>query len=236
MRFQTNCGVWVCVNFREVGLCNRPNLLTRAIDINSYLAYHFTRDSLTLKGDWIFTFMLYSELPPEPEFEREILGWNDVDKLIDHLIPQFNGEFDGILMITNGGLIPGGILSEAMDIKHVLTASVYIPSTVDRKLAWPTFMQFPPDTLLSGRRILVVNDIWANGRVIMIVKGRLAAVGCEAETAVLHYRMKSNLFHDTGPDYYGAITDRQIVYPWESSMFLQGPLSPSRGPGRYPAI
>lgn len=171
---------------------------------------------------------------PEEEFQREILSWNDIDKLIDHLIPQFRGEFDGLLMITKGGLVPGGILSEALGIKDVLTASVYFPDDVDQKLAWPTFMQFPPDTLLTDRRILIVDDIWANGRAIMMVVGRLAAVGCEAETAVLHYRIRSNLFPDTGPDYYGAITDRYLVYPWEMSVLPRGTLKPGTGP--LPAI
>lgn len=177
-------------------------------------------------------------LPPEsmsyPELQREILNWTDVDKLIDHLIPQFRGEFTGLLMITNGGLVPGGILSEAMGIKHVLTASVYFPDEVDEKLAWPTFVQFPPDTLLINRRILIVDDIWANGRAIMIVRGRLRAIGCECETAVLHYRLRSNLFPDDGPDYYGAITDRYIVYPWEMSVLPRSAIKPGTGP--LPAI
>jgi hypoxanthine phosphoribosyltransferase len=178
--------------------------------------------------------MLPLESPPPEEPPREILSWTDIDKLIDHLMPQFRGEFDGLLMITKGGLVPGAILSEAMDIKHVLTASVYFPDEVDEKLAWPTFMQFPADTLLINRRILIVDDIWANGRAIMIVRGRLAAVGCECETAVLHYRLRSNLFSDSGPDYYGAITDRYIVYPWEMSVLPRGSLKPGTGP--LPAI
>ena len=164
---------------------------------------------------------------------REILSWEDIDKLIDHLIPQFRGEFDGILMVTNGGLIPGGMLSEALGITHVLTASAYFPDEVDQKLAWPTFIQFPPDTLVTNRRMLIVDDIWANGRALMVVKGRLAAAGCESETAVLHFRHRSNLFPDTGPDYYGAITDRYIVYPWESSIFRRGGKT---GTGPLPAI
>lgn len=171
---------------------------------------------------------------PEEELKREILSWEDIDKLIDHLIPQFRGEFDGLLMITKGGLIVGGILSEAMDIKHVLTATVYFPDEVDQKLAWPTFIQFPPDTLLTNRRILIVDDIWANGRAIMIVQSQVAAAGGEGETAVLHYRMKSNLFPDAGPDYYGAITDRYIVYPWETSMLPRQTTKPGTGP--LPAI
>jgi len=178
--------------------------------------------------------MLPHETPPPEEPPREILSWADIDKLIDHLLPQFRGEFDGLLMITKGGLVPGAILSEVMGIRHVLTASVYFPDEVDQKLAWPTFMQIPADTLLMNRRILIVDDIWANGRAIMIVRGRLAAVGCEAETAVLHYRMRSNLFHDTGPDYYGAITDRYIIYPWETSVLPRRLLKPGTGP--LPAI
>ncbi len=173
----------------------------------------------------------FEEQPPE-EIKRDILSWADIDKLVDHLIPQFRGEFDGILMITKGGLILGGILSEALNIHHVLTASVYFPDDVDERLAWPTFMQFPPDTLLTNRRILITDEIWATGRASMIVRGRLAAVGCEAETAVFHYRLRSNLFHDTGPDYYGAITDRYIVYPWETSVAPS--LKPGTGP--LPAI
>jgi hypoxanthine phosphoribosyltransferase len=171
----------------------------------------------------------FEEQPSEIQ-RREILSWDDIDKLIDHLIPQFRGEFDGLLMITKGGLAPGGILSETLGIKHVLTASVYFADDVDQKLAWPIFMQFPSDTLLTGRRMLIVDDIWANGRAIMIVKGRLAAVGCESETAVLHYRMRSNLFPDTGPEYYGAVTNRYIVYPWETPIPPLNRFKPGTGP------
>lgn len=153
--------------------------------------------------------------PSTDDLQREYLTWSGVDALVDHLLPQFRGEFDGLLMITRGGLIPGGCLVEAMGIEHVLTASVYFDPAIDRKLAWPAFMQFPNDVLLMNRRILIVDDIWANGRNIVVVKSRVIAAGAHAETAVLHYRPRSNLFASTGPDYYGAITDRHIVYPWE---------------------
>ena len=167
---------------------------------------------------------------PQETLKREILSWQDIDNLIDHLIPQFDNEYDGLLMIGKGGLIPGAILSETLGITHVLTASVFFPDDVDQKLAWPTFIQFPPDTLLSNRRILVVDDIWARGRATVIVQGRLAAVGCECDVAVLHYRLKSNLFPDSGPTYYGAVTDRYIVYPWETSLLPRRNLKPGSGP------
>ena len=52
------------------------------------------------------------------QMRRELLTWKDVDKLIDHLLPQFEGDFEAMMIITRGGIIPGGILAEAMDIKQ----------------------------------------------------------------------------------------------------------------------
>ena len=157
---------------------------------------------------------------------HEILNWIDVDKLIDHLIPQFNGEFDGLVMITRGGLIPGGILCEALGIQNVHTAAIHIESPTYENMSWPTFMQFPIDALVAGKQLLVIDDIWAKGRNMVVVKSRLEAAGAHVETAVLHFRPKSNQFPDTGPDYYGAITSNYIIYPWEtfSSEYLSSSL------------
>ncbi len=55
---------------------------------------------------------------------RERLSWDDVDALIDHLIPQFDHTFDGMLLITRGGIVPGGMLAAALQIERVLTAAV----------------------------------------------------------------------------------------------------------------
>ena len=152
--------------------------------------------------------------PSTEDLQREYPNWSDIDALIDHLLPQFRGEFDGLLMITRGGLVPGGYLVESLGIEHVLTASVHFPE-FESRMVWPTLVQFPSDALLVSRRVLIVDSVWANGRTIMFVKGRVTAAGARAETAVLHFRPRSNLFPSTGPDYYGAITNRYIVYPWE---------------------
>ena len=47
---------------------------------------------------------------------RELVSWEEVDRLIQYLLPQFEGEFDSMVMITRGGVIPGGLLAEAMNI------------------------------------------------------------------------------------------------------------------------
>lgn len=155
--------------------------------------------------------MTIPTMPSTPDF----LTWQDVDKLIDILLPQLRGPYDALLMITRGGIVPGGLIAEALDIGYVLTAAVQFPEAGQARLAWPNFLQFPDERLLRGKRVLIVDDIWANGRTLTTVKGRVLGAGGKAEAAVLHYKPGSSLFRETGPDYYAAITDRFIVYPWE---------------------
>jgi len=155
---------------------------------------------------------------------RERLTWDDVDALIDHLVPQFNHEFDGMVIITRGGIVPGGLLAAVLQIEHILTAAVDFPAESDmeanrqgnRFLAWPQFLQFPEDSTLTAKRILIVDDVWGSGRTITAVKNRVSAAGGIPYTCVLHFNPYRNLFGNFRPDFYAAITDAYIVYPWES--------------------
>jgi hypoxanthine phosphoribosyltransferase len=150
---------------------------------------------------------------------HEMLTWEDVDRLVDHLIPQFEGEFEAMVMITRGGIIPGGLLAEAMGITHILTAAVDFPAQIEmekgRLMAWPKFIQFPDAQLLQGRRTLVVDDVWGSGRTITAVKNRVSAAGGIPSTCVFHFNPYRNLFSSARPDYFAAITDAYIVFPWE---------------------
>jgi len=150
---------------------------------------------------------------------REVLSWGEIDRLIDYLLPQFRREFTAMLMITRGGIIPGGILAEAMNITHLLTAAVDFPAQVatekGKLLAWPEFIQFPSEDKLRGRPTLIVDDVWGSGRTITAVKNRVSAAGGFPETCVLHFNPYRNLFGSARPDYFAAVTDAFIVYPWE---------------------
>jgi hypoxanthine phosphoribosyltransferase len=62
---------------------------------------------------------------------------------------------------------------------------------------------------------LIVDDVWGSGRTITAVKNRVSSAGGFPETCVLHFNPYRNLFGTGRPDYYAAITDATIVYPWE---------------------
>ena len=47
------------------------------------------------------------------------------------------------------------------------------------------------------------------------VKNRITSSAGVAYTCVMHFNPYRNLFGTVRPDYYAAITDAYIVYPWE---------------------
>jgi hypoxanthine phosphoribosyltransferase len=149
------------------------------------------------------------------EQRREIVSWEEVDLLIDHLLPQFRREFTAMVVITRGGIVPGGLLAEAMNITHILTAAVDFPAQFAGHMAWPEFIQFPADDKLRGRPTLIVDDVWGSGRTTTSVRNRVSAAGGFPETCVLHFNPYRELFGTARPDYYAAVTDAFIIYPWE---------------------
>jgi hypoxanthine phosphoribosyltransferase len=163
------------------------------------------------------------------------LTWEDVDVLIDILLPQLEevGPFQAMVMITRGGVIPGGLLAETLDIQHMLTAAVDFPSTQQAGLmAWPKFLQFPNDNLLEHRRTLIVDDVWGSGRTSTSVRERVARATSQVYTCVLHFNPYRSLFIKAKPDYYAEATDAYIIYPWEvdRGTYGVGQLDPSPDP------
>ena len=148
-----------------------------------------------------------------------LLSWQDIERLVNYLIPKFDREFNAMLMITRGGIVPGGMLAETMDLTHVLTAAVDFPSQFEAEqnklMAWPQFIQFPAEEQLLGRTVLIMDDVWGSGRTITAVKNRVSAAGGFPETCVLHFNPYRNLFGEVRPDYYADVTDSFVIYPWE---------------------
>ena len=111
------------------------------------------------------------------------------------------------------------MVAEALKMKNVLTASVSFTDNREpgqpTRLSWPRFLQFPIDSLLEGRKILVVDNLWFHGRTIMAVKGRIETAGGIPEIAVIHWKPESSYFPDQEPNYYAEITEDFIHYPWQ---------------------
>jgi len=57
------------------------------------------------------------------------------------------------------------------------------------------------------------------------VKGRCEAAGAFASTCVFHFNPYRSLFSRAEPDFYAAVTDAHIIYPWEIDRGIKGELA-----------
>ncbi len=146
---------------------------------------------------------------------KRILGWDDITREVDDLVHRIGAGYDAMLVITRGGMVPACLISERLDIRNILVAAVQLYTGIGTTLDAPIFLQFPSDSLLNGKRILVVDDVWDSGRTAMCVRQRIQSAGGIPTLAVLHYKPRASRFPDEQPDFYAELTDDWLVYPWD---------------------
>ena len=146
------------------------------------------------------------------------LDWDDIEELVGRLVAKLPRDYDLILVITRGGMVPACLVSERLDLRNIVAAAVmfYTEGTADpdQTLTEPIFLQFPADPLLMGKRILIVDDVWETGHTAMAVRRRVREAGGRGETAVLHFKPGRSEFGETGPDFFAKKSNDWLVYPW----------------------
>lgn len=148
---------------------------------------------------------------------KRILGWDDITRLVDRLAGQLQGQdFDAMLVVTRGGMVPAGLLSESLDIRNILVAAVQFYTGIGTTLDQPEFLQFPDASLLHDKSILVVDDVWDSGRTAAEVRDRVRQHGGRPVMAVLHYKPRASRYPDQAPDFHAEVTEDWIVYPWDN--------------------
>jgi hypoxanthine phosphoribosyltransferase len=146
---------------------------------------------------------------------KQHLTWTQIEDLAIRLADRLPTDYDVMLVVTRGGMVPACIVSERLNLRNILVAAVMFYTAQEHTLDKPIFLQFPADPLLTRRRVLIVDDVWDSGRTIMAVRERVIDAGGYPETAVLHYKPARNAYPNTQPEYFVDETDAWIVYPWD---------------------
>jgi hypothetical protein len=149
-----------------------------------------------------------------PEQAKTIVTWNDLDAMVGTLAAKVATDYDVLLVITRGALVPAGMLAYRLGLRDILVAAVAYYDDAGQTADQPTFLQFPSDPLLHGRRVLIVDEVWDTGTTIAAVVERVELAGGRPTTAVLHYkpaRSKVALV----PDHFVVATDDWVVYPFK---------------------
>ncbi len=127
-------------------------------------------------------------------------------------------EFDVIVTISRGGLIPARIISDVLGIDELYTVRSRYWGTGGRIAPEPLIRVYE-DMNISGKRVLIVDEVVDTGATMSKVTRLIRNLApSEVATAVLHYKATSSFT----PDYYAEKVDEWvwIFYPWSLSETL----------------
>ena len=147
--------------------------------------------------------------------EKDVVTWDELAAMVAELATRVGTEYDAMLTITRGGLVPAGMLAYRLGIRNILVAAVEYYDDEGQPGPHPTFLQFPADPLLRGLRVLIVDEVWDSGTTIHAVTERVRQAGGIPTTAVLHYKPSHSTVPAT-PNHHIVTTDRWVVYPFKS--------------------
>lgn len=140
--------------------------------------------------------------------------WDELDGLVGVLAERVGREFDLVLAITRGGLVPAGILAYRLDLREILVAGVEFYTTGGATHEAPRFGHFPDAELLRDQRILVVDEVWETGETMAAVLERTRAAGGRPVSAVIHYKPGRSRVAGV-PDHHAALAHGWVTYPYK---------------------
>jgi uncharacterized protein len=156
--------------------------------------------------------------------DKEVLSWQGLGDAADELAraivdSRFRPEI--IIAVARGGMLPAGALTYALGVKLTDAINVEFYTDVAETLPDPILLAPMLDTeSISGKQLLVVDDVADSGRTLGLVVKLLRGFGAEVRTAVLYGKPSSIV----DPDYVWRRTDKWIVFPWSAKppLFEQG--------------
>ncbi len=145
----------------------------------------------------------------------EVPSWNQIYKMILSQAQKIRADGyrpDIIVGIARGGLVPSRILADLLETRDfaIITIEYYVG--INKTKQEPVLKQCL-HTQLSGKKVLLVDDVSDGGRSLQVAKKhleeqaakeiRIATVYCKPGTITL-------------PDYFEKETSRWIIFPWEA--------------------
>lgn len=132
-------------------------------------------------------------------------------KILSNQISKTDIQYDSLIAITRGGLVPTGYLSQSLEIKKIYICGGYFEKANEFQ-----FINYPQS--ISGK-VLMVSDIVKTGKTLtMIINSYqdLADKNLEIDIACLHYFPE--ISKEIIPKYYihKYIGNCFITYPWET--------------------
>ena len=142
------------------------------------------------------------------------LEWSKVDEAIWTLSDAIRKEydFDVIVGISRGGLVPAVRMSHIFDNKRLLLMEAKYYKDIGVREDRPRITLPLKEEDVCGKRVLLVDDVADTGGTLLTVKDYIKGLSPkELRVAVV----ASKPISDVKPDYSVFNTDQWIIFPWE---------------------
>jgi uncharacterized protein len=154
---------------------------------------------------------------------REQMHWSEVGlaarTLAEHILED-DYRPDMLLSIARGGLVVGGALAYALDVKNTFTMNVEFYVGVDERLPVPMILPPVPELVdLDEARVLIADDVADTGRTLALMQDFCAGRVAETRVAVLYEKPRSIV----RCEYVWRRTDRWIDFPWSAHGPVEAP-------------
>lgn len=162
----------------------------------------------------------------EGNFNCRLTTWDELQELAKKVaskVRRAQYKPDMIIALARGGLVPARQLSDLLSIKDVAAIKVEhwgVTANKDQKAV----LKYPISIDLSGKKVLVVDDITDTGESLMVAIEFLKTLNpTDIRTSTLQHIPGSKHV----PDFYGEALEAWtwVVYPWnflEDMMSLVG--------------
>lgn len=138
--------------------------------------------------------------------KKDYLNWNDIENLVKKTslkIKEYNKEYDLIIGIKNGGIIPAKLISRELNINDIDFISI-------KRNQIFTSSNFP-----RNKKYLMIDDIYDTGKTFLTVNKFFNSFEYDYACLVSRYRITDN---NSKIIIIGEILNHNkwIVFPWEN--------------------
>jgi len=146
--------------------------------------------------------------------EFEVISWEHFYQLTLELVEKVlkSGYVPEVIIgVSRGGLVPLRIFSDEFEETEIGVIRVAFYEDVKKTGREPRILQ-DVNVDVSGKRVLVIDDVADTGRSLEIVRRHIEDKGArEVRVATVYYKPWSTF----KPDYYVKKTEKWIIFPHE---------------------
>jgi len=148
------------------------------------------------------------------KFDCWLPSWEEIYENISEVAKKVKKDRyqpDIVIALSRGGFVPARIICDLMIIKDLVSVKVDhwgITAAKDGK----AHLRYPINADLSGKKVLIVDDITDTGESIMIAKEFVKKLNPEEIRTATIFHIKTSKFI---PDYYSKKIDWiWVIWPW----------------------